>query len=536
MTQAINQEKNTIAFQRRWWGLLFIGISLIVISLDNTILNVAIPSISRTLGATASELQWIVDGYILVFAALLLTMGGLGDRFGRKKALLAGLVLFGLGSLAAALSTSTTMLIASRAFLGIGGATIMPATLSIVSATFPADERPRAIAMWAAVFALGVGIGPLVGGWLLQHFEWNSVFFVNLPVIVVALIGGVYTLGDSKDESAPKADIPGVVLSITGLFALIYGIIEAGLEGWTDTRVVVAFAIAAVLLGAFAWWENRNPNAMLPMRFFKNMSFTGANLALVFVTFSLFGSSFFLSQYLQTIQGYSTLEAGILGLPLAITLTFVASRSAFVAARLGTKYAVALGISIAATGLFFMSVMFHQDTPYYVIAAGQMILATGMGLAFSPATNSIMASVPISKAGIGSAMNDTTRQLGGALGVAVLGTIMNNVYQRGVSGLHLELPQLPETAYEAISSSIQAAHIVANNPSVPETVREVIIRTTDAAFITGMNQAMFIGALIMLGSAIFALVFLPAQATRIEEDAPAAEAVPVVAGATSSGD
>jgi EmrB/QacA subfamily drug resistance transporter len=529
-------DTQSIAYQRRWWGLVFIGVSLIVISLDNTILNVAIPSISRTLGATASELQWIVDGYILVFAALLLTMGGLGDRFGRKRALQAGLVLFGIGSLAAALSTTTEMLIASRAFLGIGGATIMPATLSIVSATFPANERPRAIAMWAAVFALGVGIGPLVGGWLLQHFEWNSVFFVNIPVIIIALLGGAYTLGESKDEHAPKADIPGVILSITGLFALVYGIIEAGLHGWTAPNVVTAFVVAAVLLGIFAWWENRNPNAMLPTRFFKNMSFTGANLALVFVTFSLFGSVFFLSQYLQTIQGYNTLEAGILGLPMAITLTFVASRSAFVAARLGTKYTVALGITIAATGLFYMSSLFHHDTPYIVIALGQIILATGMGLAVSPATNSVMASVPIRKAGIGSAMNDTTRQLGGALGVAVLGTIMNNAYQKGISGLHTVLPQLPETAYEAISSSIQAAHIVANNPAVPESAREVIISTANDAFILGMNEAMLVGSLIMAAAAVFALLFLPAQATRIPDDEVPAEVAPVAVQVASGGD
>ncbi|MBZ0288409.1 MAG: MFS transporter, partial [Anaerolineae bacterium] len=305
------------AYERRWLGLVFIGISLIVISLDNTILNVAIPSISRTLGATASELQWIIDAYVLVFAALLLTMGGLGDRFGRKKALQIGLVLFGIGSLAAALSPNTGVLIASRAFLGIGGATIMPATLSIISATFPANERPRAIASWAAVFALGVGIGPLVGGWLLEHFEWNSVFLVNLPVIAVALIGGAYTLGESRDEYAPKADIPGVILSITGLFALLYGIIEAGLKGWTDGIVLISFGFAIVLLGAFAWWENRYPDAMLPLRFFRNMSFTGANTALAFVTFSLFGATFFMSQFLQTIQGYTTFQAGLLGLPLA---------------------------------------------------------------------------------------------------------------------------------------------------------------------------------------------------------------------------
>lgn len=516
--QAENPLVDSRAFERRWLGLVFIGISLIVISLDNTILNVAIPSISRTLGATASELQWIIDAYVLVFAALLLTMGGLGDRFGRKKALQIGLVLFGIGSLGAALSPNTGVLIATRAFLGIGGATIMPATLSIISATFPANERPRAIAIWAAVFALGVGIGPLIGGWLLQHFEWNSVFFVNLPVIVVALIGGAYSLGESRDEYAPKADIPGVILSITGLFSLLYGIIEAGQKGWTDSIVLLAFGIAAVLLGLFAWWENRYPDAMLPMRFFRNMSFTGANLALAIVTFSLFGATFFMSQYLQTIHGYTTLEAGILGLPLAITLTIVASRSSFVAARLGNKYTVALGIAVAGCGLLFMALMYHVDTDYPIIAIGQIVLATGMGTAFSPATNSIMASVPISKAGIGSAMNDTTRQLGGAVGVATLGTVMNSIYMQGVSTLKTDLPQLPTQAFDAISSSIQAAHIVADNPQMPTAARDLIISTANQAFVNGMNNAMLIGALVMFAASALALFLLPAVATRMKDE------------------
>jgi EmrB/QacA subfamily drug resistance transporter len=531
--QFAGSHEQTPGYERRWIGLAFIGISLIVISLDNTILNVAIPSISRTLNASLSELQWIVDGYVLVFAALLLTMGGLGDRFGRKKALLAGLFLFGVGSFAAATAQTTGALIASRAFLGVGGSLIMPATLSIISATFPQQERSRAIALWAAVFGLGVGLGPVIGGFLLEHFEWNSVFFVNLPVITIAIIGCALTLGDSRDEHAPKADIPGVILSITGLFALLYGIINAGQEGWTHTNVLVAFALAIVLLGAFAWWENRNPNAMLPMRFFRNMSFTGANLALALLTFSLFGSLFFVSQYLQTVQGYNTLDAGLRVLPMAIALSVAASRSAIVAARIGTKYTVALGIGIAAAGLFFMATTYHIDTPYIIIAIGQVILATGMGIAVSPATNSVMQSVPVSKAGIGSAMNDTTRQLGGALGVALLGTVMNNAYLSGINALHSSLP-IPaalsaqaDKLFEAISSGIQAAHAVANqigsNPLAPAGLAKTIIDAADKAFVTGMNNAMFVGAIIMVASAVYALIFLPAQVRRMEDDSvPAA--------------
>ena len=515
-------------YATRWRALIFIGIALVVVSLDNTILNVALPSISKTLGATASELQWIVDAYVLVFASLLLTVGGLGDRFGRKKSLLIGLVLFGVGSLGAGLSPNTNVLIVTRAFLGIAGAAILPATLSLISATFPARERPRAIALWAAVFGLGVGIGPLIGGALLEHFEWNSVFFVNLPVIIIAVIGGAMTIADSKDEHAPKADIPGVLLSVGGLFALVYGIIEAGQKGWTEQSVLISFAAAIILLGLFGWWENRNPDAMLPMRFFKNMSFTGANVALAFLNFSLFGGVFFLSQYLQTILGYSTLDAGIRTLPLALVLALVASRSAIVTNRLGNKYTVALGIAIAGAGLLFMSLTLGLDTPFITIAIAEVILAAGMGLAISPATNSIMAAVPISKAGIGSAMNDTTRQLGGALGVAILGTFANSAYIAGVSNLKQQIPLMPDAGMEAIKSSIQAAHFVANDPRAA-LFKTQILKVVDSAFVDGMTHAMLIGAIVMFAGALFALVVLPAVATRLadDEEIPASVGAPV---------
>jgi MFS family permease len=490
--------QNLPGYSTRWIGLLFIGISLLVISLDNTILNVALPSISNDLGASASDLQWIVDAYVLVFAALLLTMGSIGDKLGRKHALQFGLVMFGLGSLWAALATSTEMLIAARAFLGIGGATIMPATLSIISATFPREERSQAIAIWAAIFGLGVGVGPVVGGLLLEHYEWNAVFFVNLPVVVVALIGGAFFLADSKDEHAPKPDIIGVVLSVPGLFALIYGIIEAGMNEWTDPNVLIAFGISAVLLTIFTWWESRAPNAMLPLHFFKNPSFTGANIAMTFIMFSMFGSIFFLSQYL--------------------TLAAVSASSARMTKRLGTKRTVALGITIAASGLLFMSQMYDVNTAYSTVALGEIILAAGMGFAMSPATDSIMGSVPVSKAGVGSAMNDTTRQLGGALGVAVLGTIMNGRYLDGIESLKTALPQLRPDMFEGISNSIQAAHMIARKPEVPAPFAETIIDIANNAFVSGMNDAMLFGAAVMLVNALVVLMILPSRIRSPREE------------------
>ncbi len=504
----------------RWLALAFICVSLMVISLDNTVLNVALPSISTQLGASASELQWIVDAYVLVFAALLLTMGSIGDRIGRKRALQIGLAWFGVGSLAAALSTSTTMLIATRAFLGVAGATIMPATLSIITATFrDSKERSQAIALWAAVFGLGVGIGPVIGGWLLEHFHWNSVFFINLPVVVIALIGGYFFIQDSRDEHAPAPDIPGVILSITGLFSLIYAIIEAGIDGWTASHVVLAFIVAAVLLTLFGIWESRTSNPMLPVRFFRNMSFTGANTALALVTFSMFGSLFFMSQYFQSVQGYTALEAGLRLLPMALVMMFTSANSARISGRLGHKITVALGLALAAGGLLFIGLTAGVDTSYGVTLTGLIILAVGMGTAMPPATDSIMGSVPVNKAGIGSAMNDTTRQLGGALGVAVLGTLMNDVYLTQIHALEGNplLFMVPQEARTFIESSIQGAHIVAERLNLGP-VSTLITNTADKAFVAGMSDAMLIGAAIMGVAMVATLLILPAKVRRSQED------------------
>jgi EmrB/QacA subfamily drug resistance transporter len=497
-----------------WLGLIFICVSLLIISLDNTILNVALPSISRDLGASASELQWIVDAYILVFAAMLLTMGSVGDRLGRKRALQIGVVWFGVFSLIAALSTSVPMLIVARALLGIGGATIMPATLSLITSSFrDPKQRAQAIAIWAAIFGLGLGVGPLLGGFLLEHFDWNAVFFVNLPVVVAALIGGQLYLTESKDEHAPSPDVPGVLLSITGLFALVYGIIEAGSDGWGAAHVLIAFAAAAVLLTIFFWWENRASNAMLPLYLFRNMSFTGANLAMTLMMFGMFGATFFLSQYFQSVQKYSALEAGIRMFPMSMVIMFAASNSARVAARIGNKRAVGIGFLVAGGGMFYLSQMSSVGASYLTILLGLVIMGAGMGTAMSPATNSIMASVPVRKAGVGSAMNDTTRQVGGALGIAVLGTLMNHRYLREIDSLK---SVVPAQAYDAVSSSIQGAHGVAGRVGGP--LGQTIIASADKAFVSGMTEAMFVASLIMAGAALLTFVLLPREATCIEPE------------------
>jgi EmrB/QacA subfamily drug resistance transporter len=438
-----------------------------------------------------------------------------GDRTGRKRALQVGQILFGLGSLACALSTSEGMLIGFRAFLGIGGAIIMPSTLSIITATFrDPRERAQAIAIWAGVFGLGSGIGPVVAGVLLEHFSWSSVFYINLPVVVIGLVGVHFFAQESRDEKASRSDVPGLLMSIVGLFALVYGIIQAGRGSWTDADVLWSLGTAVVVLALFVWWERRSPTAMMPMSLFKNMSFTGANIALTLVMFAMFGSLFFMGQYFQSVQGFSPLQAGLRILPMAPILMVVAVSSARIARSIGIKLCVGIGILIAAGGLYYVSQIAQVDTPYWEIFIALVILSSGMAMAMSPATNSIMGSVPVNKAGVGSAMNNTLRQVGGALGVAVLGTLMNNTYQVKVTAALAA--GLPAQALDTVRSGIQAAHIVAerlgNTP-----LAKSIIDITNNAFVAGMKDALIIGAIITAVASLVTLIILP---SRIHPAAP----------------
>ena len=504
--------EQTKFYKQRWIALGFLAFSLLVISLDNTVLNLALPAISRDLGATLNGLQWIVDAYTLVFAALLLTMGSIGDRYGRKRLLQVGLIIFGLFSLGAALSQSTGMLIAMRAIMGIGGAIIMPSTLSILTATFrDPRERAQAIALWAATFSLGTGIGPLVGGYLLAHYHWSSVFYINIPVVIIAVFGGYFFIQDSRAEKLRNIDVPGCLLSLGGLFSLVYGIIQAGIDGWNAQNVLIAFGIAVVLLTIFAFWELRTPNAMLPLRFFRNMSFTGANIALTLVAFAMFGSFFFMSQYLQTVQGYTALEAGVRLLPMAVAAFIGAVSSARIARVIGTKIAVGAGIFVAGAGLFYFYRVAAVDTSYLSIAIGMSITALGMGLAMSPATNSIMGSIPVDEAGVGSAMNDTTRQIGGALGVAIMGTLLNSTYAAKIDAIKWPVP-LPAPAMAGIRGGIQGAHIVAGTVKTQSpALAQEIIKKADEAFTFGMAHTLLIASIIMVAAAVLVVLIVPTR-------------------------
>jgi EmrB/QacA subfamily drug resistance transporter len=519
----------TNGYRRRWIALAFMGCSLLIISLDNTVLNLALPSIARDLQSSAGELQWIVDSYVLSIAGLLLTLGYIGDRIGRKLMLQIGLIVFALFSLGAALSISNSMLIAMRALMGIGAATIMPATLSILTATFrEPKERAQAIALWAAVFALGMGIGPLIGGWLLDTFHWSSVFYINIPVVAIALIGGYFFIENSRTPNPRKIDVLGAILSIGGFFSLVYAIIRAGMDGWNDTWVLYAFGAAFILLTVFIIWELKSKNAMLPLNFFKNMSFTGANVALTLVSFGLMGAFFFLGQFLQSVQNYTPLEAGVRLLPMAAVSFVSAALSARIAHKIGVKYTVGIGVMLGAAGFFILAAVAEVDASYGNIVLSMCITSLGIGMVMSPATNSVMGSIPVTQSGVGSAMNNTTRQIGAALGVAILGTLLNSTYIANINAVHWPVP-LPAQAMEAIRSSIQAAHVVAQN--VPAPLGQLIIDQSNLAFVTGAQHALMVSGIIMAIASILTVIILPSRVRGPQEARPAASPIQAAAAA-----
>jgi EmrB/QacA subfamily drug resistance transporter len=492
--------------RRRWAILAVLCLSLVLIVMDNTILNVALPSLVNDLGATNSQLQWIVDSYVLVFAGLLLTAGALGDRFGRKGALSLGLLIFGLGSVASTLVDSATGLIVTRAIMGLGGAFIMPATLSILTNVFrDPRERARAIAVWAGCAGLGVAIGPVVGGLLLEHFSWHSVFLINVPVIILALVAGWYLVPTSRDPNAPRIDVLGAVLSIAGLVALVWSLIEAPRYGWTDPVTLIGFAVAAVLLTAFILWELHTEQPMLDMRFFRNPRFSAANSAITLTFFAMFGSFFLLTQYLQFVKGYSPLEAGVRLIPMAFVMMVVAPISARLVERVGTKVVVGSGLAIASGGLLLMSTL-DTSTAYSGILFRMAVLALGMGLVMAPATEAVMGSLPPEKAGVGSAVNDTTREVGGALGVAVIGSLVSTAYASTMAGA---VTGLPAQAQQAAEESLGAALLIAQQMG---SAGAGLADAARQAFVDALGSGLVVGAVVAAIAAVVVAIALPARA------------------------
>lgn len=498
---------------RRWVALGVLCLALLTITLDNTILNVAIPALEEDLHTSTSQLQWIIDGYTLVFAGLLLTMGSIGDRFGRKGALMVGLFIFGLGSLASAFAGSATALIFTRSSMGIGAALIMPSTLSLLTNLFPDPrERGRAIGAWAAVAGASGALGPVLGGLLLEHFSWGSIFFVNVPVIIAAIVGSWYLLPSSKDHHAPKLDLFGAVLSIAGLIGVLWAIIEAPIKGWGNGEVLGLLAAGIILLGGFVAWELRSDHPMLDVRFFANRRFSAANVAITLVFFAMFGQMFLGTQYLQTVLGFSALEAGVRMLPMAVVMVGLAPLAPRLVERIGTKLVVGCGLLVAAGGLVVVGTVPVNDG-YTHILLGFCLVSAGMAMTMAPATESIMGSLPPAKAGVGSAMNDTTRQMGGALGVAVLGSVFATIYRPGMAdklaGAGLTDAQLAR-AQDSIGGALQVAG------QLPDQVAAAnLISIAKQQFVDGMHLAILVAIGVVLLSALIVFMFLPARARDV---------------------
>jgi EmrB/QacA subfamily drug resistance transporter len=507
-------DRTSRAFHRRWFILGVLCLSLLVIIVDNSILNVALPTLQKTkaeggLGASNSELQWMVDSYTLVFAGLLLTAGSLGDRYGRRGALQIGLSVFGLGSLLSAFAGSANHLIFTRSVMGIGGAFIMPATLSIITNVFPPEERGQAIALWAAIAGIGVALGPISGGFLLEHFYWGSIFLVNVPIVAFALATGFFLIPTSRDPAEPKQDPVGAALSIVGLFALVYAIIQAPERGWTDPVILVMFVLSAAVLVAFALWERRSDHPMLDVNFFRNMRFTAASAGITLLFFAMFGTIFLLTQYLQVVMSYSPFQAGVRLLPWAGTMLVVAPLSAKLVEYVGTKVVVGSGLLCAAIGLTFLANLPAHDISFNGDVLWRMIvLAVGMGLTMAPATESIMGSLPRAKAGVGSAVNDTTRQVGGALGVAIVGSVMSSIYVSKVDEVIAGRP-LPAKAVTAIHDSVGGAVEVAK--TLPRPFNTLLDHAAKDAFVAGLHRGVLVAAGAALLGSIVAWRWLPAR-------------------------
>jgi EmrB/QacA subfamily drug resistance transporter len=436
---------------------------------------------------------------------VLLAAGSLGDRFGRKRALVAGLVVFGAGSAVSAFVGSADALIASRALMGLGAAFIMPSTLSILTNTFPAHERARAIAIWAAVSGLGIAIGPVAGGFLLAHFSWGSVFLVNVPFVLATLVAARWLVPESRDPATPPLDLPGALLSVAGLTALVYAIIEAPSSGWTSGATLASGALAAALIAGFAAWELHTPHPMLELRFFANARFSAASASIALVFFSLLGTIFFLTTYIQNVMGYTPLEAGVRIVPVAAGMILGTGLSARIVPRLGTKVVVAAGLVLVASALLVLSTA-TVGSGYGLVAAALVLTGLGMGAAMAPATESVMGSLPLEKASVGSAMNDTTRMIGGALGVAVLGSLLSTGYHDELHPAAFDLHgPAAATARDSLGGALQVG---GTSGPLADAARH--------AFVSGMHTAALAAAGVAIVGALLSLAFLPAREPALE--------------------
>ena len=497
--------------------LAVLCVSLLIVSLDNTILNVALPVIVRTLHASSSSLQWIVDAYAIVFAGLLLVAGSLGDRLGRKWVFMAGLVIFAAGSAVSAFSGTADRLIAARASMGIGGAAIMPSTLSILTNTFTeARQRAKAIGIWSGTTGLGVAVGPVVGGWLLAHFWWGSVFLVNVPIAVLGLLAAFWFVPNSKNPASKPPDPIGGLLSIVGMGLLLWGIIEAPDRSWSSPVILGAVGAAVVVLAAFAAWERHSSHPMLQVSFFSSRRFSGAMTAMALIMFTLMGGLFLLTQYLQFSLGYTPLQTGLRIAPIAAVLLVMAPLSTVLERFVGTKPVVVTGMLVVAVGFALLSQVSVHDK-YADVFPAFLLIGLGTGLAFAPATESVMGSLPIDQAGVGAATNGAALQTGGALGVGILGSLLNTRYQDRLTPALAHHP-MPSSVLHTITGSLGGALTVAQK--IGGVLGMELAGVARQSFVSGLDLAVTVAAAVVACAALAVLVVLPNRATSQPHEAP----------------
>ncbi|MFL1901679.1 MFS transporter [Streptomyces tauricus] len=484
---------------QRWLILGVICLAQLTVLLDNTVLNVAIPTLTEELGAGTSDIQWMINAYSLVQSGLLLSAGSAADRYGRKKMLVAGLVLFGIGSLVAGLADTTGQLIAARAGMGVGGALLLTTTLAVAMQIFAPEEQPKAIGIWSAVNALGFATGPLLGGFMLDHYWWGAIFLVNLPVVALALCAVISLVPESKNPRGDRPDLLGALLSTIGMTALVYAIISGPEHGWTSARVFTTAGLALVVLALFAYWESRIPYPMLDLHFFRDRRFTGAVAGAVLITFGMGGALFLLTQHLQFVLGYGPLEAGLRTAPLALTVVALnfTGLSAKWTAKLGTPVSIALGMVLMSGGL--VSIATLASSGYAGTLLGLLLIGGGCAVANPAMAHAIMSAIPPEKAGVGAGVNGTLAEFGNGLGVAVLGAVLN---ARFAALIPFAAASLPATLAAADSADERA-------------------RITDG-FASGLETSQLVGAVAVLLGGLLAAALL-----RRAERADSAVAVPM---------
>ena len=495
--------------------LLTMCFALAMVMIDNTVVNVALPTLNQELGASISDLQWIVDGYVLAFASLLLTGGILGDRYGRKRTFLAGLAIFTLSSLACGLASSSIQLIAARGVQGVGAALLMPGTLSILTVTFPPQERAKAIGLWAGVSGLALALGPTLGGYMVEHLGWESVFFLNVPIGILAFVVATRTVRESRSDEARSLDVAGLALGTATLFSLTYALIEANQRGWTDPLIITGLVAGALLGVSFLVWEGRNPRAMMPLAFFRIPAFTAGNIVAFSVSLGMFATFFFLSLFMQNpfLRGYTAFETGVRFLPMTLMIVVTAPNAGRYASKHGSRAPMTYGLILAGGGLIGLSFI-TSETPYWVMGVLFAIMGHGMGSTMAPMTAAVMNSVGPQRAGLGSAMTNTSREVGGVFGIALLGTILftrlEAVLAPSLQGLGLSPAQQGSITAAAGHGQLDVGAL-----GLSEQRAAAVGQAFGDAFMSGFRLALVVAGLALVSAALIANRFIPGRGAEL---------------------